>query len=228
MDTATGEIPAEANASTATASVGSRPAALLADADGELRAILGTWWQTLAHPSAATLEAHRSAANWEEIVLAAFATGAAAGLWLSRGAASQRLAPGPLWLWLLCLLASVIFLAALGGSYLAAKLLGGGGRFVEQAYLTSLSATPLALLALAAQALPLAGPAIAAGATAYALYHAVLALRIAHGLTATVLTGPALSWRYAYFLIGIVPAVAGFCALFVIYHLIVATLPPVR
>lgn len=227
MEMATRDIPAEADAPLTASPADIVPVSALGVAGGELDAILRSWARTLTHPSAA-LESHRTSANWAEVILSACAVAAAGALWLYRAASTQRLPLAVGWLPLLGLAACAAYVAVVGVSYLAAKLLGGNGRFVEQAYLTSLGVTPLALLVLATQPLPLVGDAIAAVAVAYALCLALLALRAAHHLPAVAAGGPALSWRYAYFLIGIVPAAAGFCALFVIYNLIVASLPPVH
>lgn len=241
MEMATSEIPANVEITPAAMAplapaapvAPAAPAAPVAASAGEatatdLGAVLHAWRHTLSHPSIASFQDHRAAANWEEVILTVCATGSATGLWLSHLAPAGELALGGAALPALCLLACAAFLAMIGCSYLGAKLMGGDGRFVEQAYLTSLGVTPLALVALVAQALPLVGTAIAVGAAAYALYLALLALRAAHHLHGASPTGPAVSWRYLYFVIGIAPAVAGFSALFFIYHLLVVTLPPVH
>jgi Yip1-like protein len=152
--------------------------------DGQTN-ILRQWTAVLTRPGAMTFDAQRSHARWRvvwwSVAAAAIIEGAAvawavAGLGSQAGVSSLPFGPKlylprePLWLGLAAFVGSFVeFFLFSGLLYASARLFGGRGAFMIQAYLMALFWVPLMALSALAQPFGVIGSIVGLAARAYAL-----------------------------------------------------------
>lgn len=169
----------------------SRPRALLAE-------LLGRWWAVLRHPRVGAFERQQAAASWQAVGLGLAALAVLDALelvYLLYGPANAtsysslplgpkvHLPQTPL-LPLAALVGSVAqFVLFAGLLHLSARLLGGQGVFLTQAYGLALAWVPLMGLSDLAELIPGVGAWLGVLLRLYALYLSVIALAAAQRLT---------------------------------------------
>ena len=143
-----------------------------------------TWLRVLAHPWVDTFDEEKPQANLIAPVLGMVLAGLLAGLGDSLMATVFQDAPRDTWptTVLNSLIATpVLFFVGSGLFFVVARLLGGQGSFIEQTYLLSLAAAPLAALNGAFRNMPLIGTPVAIFAWVYGAITATTALQATHG-----------------------------------------------
>lgn len=145
------------------------------------------WQRTLAHPWVGTFDAEKPKANIIAPILGMVLAGLIAGLGESLVAIAFHHAPFDSWP--MTVLNSLImtpglFFAGSAVFFIVARLLAGQGGFVEQTYLLSLAAAPLAALNGAVRHMPLIGTPVAILTWGYAMIPTTTSLQAAHGYEA--------------------------------------------
>jgi hypothetical protein len=176
-------------------------------ADFSLHDLLHRWQAVLVNPSVATFDAQRTSANWPAIwysllglavvqaVIALFQR-AEAFYWNTmmaspqvdqymrnmgiRNMAQMNPSIGAISAFFNAFLG---FFVMAGLVYLVARMLGGGGTFLEHAYLLALAYVPLQMIASVMGLVPVLGGLVAAAVIIYMLVLIVMAISAAHRLT---------------------------------------------
>lgn len=145
------------------------------------------WKRVLVHPWVETFYAEKPKANVIAPILGMVLAGLFAGLGESLVAIIFQ--DAPLDIWPMTVLNSlitipVLFFAGSGLFFVVARLLAGQGGFVEQTYLLSLAAAPLAALNGAVRNMSLIGTPVAIFTWVYGAILATTALQATHGYEA--------------------------------------------
>lgn len=145
------------------------------------------WLRVLAHPWVGTFDAEKPQANVIAPILGMILAGLFAGIGESLVAIVFH--DASLDIWPVTVLNSlitmpVLFSAGSGLFFVVARLLAGQGGFVEQTYLLSLAAAPLAAVNGAVRNMPLIGTPVAIFTWVYGAILATTALQATHGYEA--------------------------------------------